>query len=888
MPESKKKRTIKKSSKGRQKRSLMRKVIFFALILGFASLVVGAGVAFSMVYAVAQKAPEFNPDELQPSLTSNIYDGEGEELTSVHGEENRLEISLQELPDHVLDAFIAVEDRRFYDHSGVDLYALGRALWVNLQHWNLREQGGSTITQQLARNAFLTSEQTLSRKIQEAYLALQMERYYAKEEILEKYLNHIYFGGGAYGVEAAALTYFEKSASDLSVAEAALLAGIIRSPTHYSPFESQDYAYGRQQLVLSLMRDSDFIGEETWEEAREEEAEIVEKPDVERYPYPYYIDYVIHRELVDILAEEGLYGSKEAAYEAIYNDGLQVYTVLQPEIQGAVEEVLENDELYPENWRVESEYLERLKEDSGYKDYPEKYLSEDGVPQPQSAAVVADPTTGALKALVGGRDYGDDNRSLRYLSPRQPGSAIKPLFAYVPAMEEADAGPATVIDDSPLARGDWAPENFDRRFRGLTTVREALVDSVNVPAVKIFDDINPERGVTYGERMGLSNLHPEDATLASVLGGMTHGTSAMEMVQAFSVLANEGVKVEHYAIERIEDRQGQIIYENQRELEEVLSPETSYLINDILVDVTRYGTAENLEAGQTVAAKTGTTSDNRDAWLVTYSPDFTISFWMGHDVQRLGRIEGGSSTTIPFMNALLPAVEERTPASEFERPEGISGPIEICSKSGLNPGDDCPEDAITIEIFPQDAVPTETCDLHVEVEACGDSGLLVGPYCPEEEIEEESFLDRPDYETTDERWRAGAGRKPEDAGEMPPEEECDVHTEIPPSQLLELLIRASGDPPSVDVRWVEVEDFDAEEHVDNFELSRKEAGAEDFDMRLELPPDERAYLDEDVEPGREYIYRIEFTGPDDKTKQVERSVPVPEADDPEEENRKDD
>lgn len=198
-----------------------------------------------------------------------------------------------------------------------------------------------------------------------------------------------------------------------------------------------------------------------------------------------------------------------------------------------MKEVLENNELYPENWRVESECLERLKEDSGYKEYPEKYLSEDGVPQPQPAVVVADPTTGALKALVGGREYSDDNRSLRYLSPRQPGSAIKPLFAYVPAMGEANAGPATVIEDSPLAWGDWTPENFDRRFRGLTTVREALVDPVYVPVVKIFDDINLERGVTYGERMGLSNLHAEDVTLASVLGGMTHGNSAMDWSRPF-------------------------------------------------------------------------------------------------------------------------------------------------------------------------------------------------------------------------------------------------------------------------------------------------------------------------------------------------------------------
>lgn len=878
MPNSKK--NIKRKKNENKRRRIFTRVVlmsaaFFAVIFAF-----GLAGALAVTYNHAQDAPDFQPEQLQPSLTSSIYDSDGRELTAVHGEQNRVEISLQDLPGHVTDAFLAVEDRRFYSHPGVDLYAIARAAWVNLVNLDLREQGGSTITQQLARNAFLSSEQTLSRKIQEAWLALQMERYYVKEEILEKYLNHVYFGGGAYGVEAAAQLYFEKSAEDLSPAEAAMLAGIVRSPTYYSPYENKEYALGRQQLVLSLMEEGDFISQETWEEARQEELEIAPKPDSEQLPYPYYVDYVIHRELLEILADEDFYGSREAAYEAIYTDGLQVYTAIQPELQGAVEEVLENEELYPQTWRIDAEYLDVLKEDDSYQGYPEEYLGESGVPQPQSAAVVADPETGAMKALVGGREYSEDNRSLRYVSPRQPGSAIKPILAYVPAMEEGGLVPSTVIDDAPFAQGDWTPENFDRRFRGLVNAREALVRSLNVPAVKTFKEISPEAGLEYGEKMGLTTIHPHDATLAAVLGGMTHGTTALDMAQAFAVLANEGIREEFHAIEKIKDRHGEVVYEQQEEPKAVLSGETAYLINDILQDVAGYGTAAGLESDYNIAAKTGTTSDNRDAWLLTYSPDFVISFWMGHDVQRLGRIDGGSSTTVPFMNAILPAVEEITAGSEFSRPEGIGEPVAVCSKSGLRPGDDCPSDSIVYEVFPRGEAPAEECELHEELEVCKSSGLLPGPYCPEDELEKETFLNRPEYKETDERWRSGAGRGPEDARKLPPEEECDEHTEKTILELLEIDFTAQYFPFSAEISWVYDEDFDPEEFLEGYRLLKKEAGEEEHRVLGTFSPDTEQKNDQGVEPGEEYVYKVEILGLDgDVLKEIQESVTLPGEDD---------
>jgi len=829
------------------KQNILKALKISIVLLIILIIIVGVG-AITVVYSYVKDAPEFNPWMLRPPVTSYIYDRYGNEITSLYDEQNRIEIPLESIPEHVQSAFIAIEDERFYEHLGVDPFAIARAFVINLRERHWTEQGGSTITQQLVKTAFLTPEKTLRRKVQEAWLALKMERQYSKSEILEMYLNQIYFAHGAYGIEAAANLYFNKRAHELTIAEAALLAGIPRSPNYYSPFMNYESAMNRQSLVLSKMHELEFINFRELDEAGEKEIVFGERP-TRQYAYPYFIDYVLHHELIDILTGLPEYDNREEAYEAIYTMGLKVYTTLDTNVQSITEGVLADESLYPQNITVDMDKMKELLRDSDYSGYPEEVLVDNGIMQPQAAAVVAHPVTGEVMALVGGRQYSEQSQDLRYLSRRQPGSAIKPIVSYAPAMEENLITPGSIIDDSPFARGSWAPENFDRRFRGLVTAREALVHSLNVPAVRVFSQLSPQIGLEYAKQMGIGTIHADDYNLATTLGGMTHGVTTFDMAQAYAVLANQGIKVDFYTVKKIKDRNDQLIYEHRSEPTAVLSPQTAYLNTDILKDVVHRGTAARLRIGRPVAAKTGTTSDNRDACLVAYTPDLVVSFWMGHDIPRLGRIAGGSSTTVPFMNAIMSQVLEDVPPSDFTRPSGITGPISICKKSGLRPGEYCPSDSIVNELFPTALVPQEKCNLHLEMDVCIESGLLPGDFCPPDQVETKIFLNRPDFELTDERWRGGAGRGPEDAQQAPPTEHCEDHSQPAPrpggltAQLLEHPLR-------VHLRW------EYQHDIVEYRVYRRPEGEDEFTLRQKLPGTNTQYIDDNVSEDRVYIYRL--------------------------------
>lgn len=854
--------------KKKKKRILFRLFKIAILLLIIAFVLVGAGM-LAAAYSIVKDAPELDVDNLKPPVTSYIYDRNGNEVTMLYDEQNRKEIPLEMIPKHVQQAFVAIEDERFYEHYGVDPMAILRAFLVNLRQNTLTGQGGSTITQQLIKDAFLTPEKTFQRKIQEAWLALKLERQYSKSEILELYLNRIPFAHGAYGIEAAANTYFNKSAGELTIAEAALLAGVPRAPNYYSPYKNLEESLRRQSLVLSKMYELGHITHREMTEAKEEEI-VLEELQSREYPYPYFIDYVLHHELVDTLLSMPEYESREEAYEAIYNMGLKIYTTLDTGAQTTVTNILSDESLCSRNIRVDMIKLKELLETQDLKGYPEEVLSEDGILQPQAAAVVANPVTGEVLALVGGRDYGKNNQDLRFMSRRQPGSAMKPLVTYAPAMEEGLLAPGSIIDDSPFIRGTWAPENFDRAFRGLITVREALVRSWNVPAVKAFEMVTPQIGLEYAKNMGLSTIHENDYNLATTLGGLTYGVTAFDMAQAFAVLANQGIKVDFFTVNRIEDRDGHLLYEHHTDPQAVFSQQTAYLITDVLKDVVRRGTAGALRIGRPVAAKTGTTNEDRDAYLVAYTPDIVVSFWIGHDIQKLGTVPGGSRTPVDYMNKILPPILEDIPPSDFERPSGITGPISICNKSGLRPGPHCPDEAIVSEIFPAGMVPQETCDLHVEMEVCSTSGLLPGEYCPEDEIETRIFLNRPEFQLTDERWRGASGRGPQDAEQMPPEEHCDIHT-LPASAPTNFIGFILENPPRVLLQWDSRHDIveyriyrtvsgessenNEEENTDE-KGEEKGTGSDERYLLQTLPGSATQYLDSGIKAGTVYTYSL--------------------------------
>ncbi len=826
-------KNINKKKRPRSRFRILKIVILVGLLLFF----VAGGAAAAVVANYVNEAPPIDPVMLETVETSYLYDSEGEEITSLHEEQNRIAVDLEDIPEHVQLAFIAIEDERFEEHFGFDIIGSARAAYTNFRAGSI-VQGASTITQQLAQNAFLTTETTYERKIQEIWLAIQLERMYSKNEILELYLNRIYFGNGAYGVEAAAQTYFDKSVTEIDLNEAAMLAGAVRSPNFYNPIDNREEAEKRMRTVLHNMHRLELINESEYRQALEKELSYAEVKGPE-YPYPHYVDYVVHNELIRILSQMPEYGSTEEAYRAIYTGGLRVYTNLDTSMQRHVEEVLANDELYPATYKVDMDQaraaIANLPGDSflSHSQLEELEVEENGVSQPQAAIVLSDPATGEIRALGGGREYQKNiDEVLRFATLRQPGSAIKPISTYAPAFEEgALAGAGSTLDDAPYIgpNEDWFPENFDYKFRGMIPAREALFKSYNIPAIRAFEKLGPQTGSEYVEKMGITTLHPDERNnLALTLGGFTRGVSAIDMNQAYSVLANEGLKVNLHTVNKIVDRQGNTIYENNINPQQVISPQSAFLVNDILQDfVTQYlGTA--LRIDRPVAAKTGTTDKWKDVYLAAYTPNLVGSFWMGYDEPRMGQIRQGWRYSTAFLREVFLEAFEDLEVKEFERPEGIVR-VQVCNKSGKLPTEYC-EDAGTVisDYFLAEHEPTEKCDMH-----------------------DGRFYRRPAYIETDERWssRGGAGRKPEDIEDMPTrilardmaELEGTTTDEIPE-------FRAIVVSDGVTLQW----DYDGPS-VSGFEISR--IGEEESEALIaELDPNSRQYSDDDIELDKEYTY----------------------------------
>jgi penicillin-binding protein 1A len=681
-----------------------RKLNWFRLFIVVIALgvFVGGGAAFGMVFISLKDLPVWDPAALQPDSATLIYDAHGNLVTEI-GLEHRIPLDIKNIPADVKKAFLAAEDHRFYQHHGIDFRALARAAWANITG-GFGEQGGSTITQQLAKNCFLTGEKSIKRKIQEAFLAIQIERHYTKEEILGMYLNWVYFGEGAYGIEAAAQTYFGKSAKELQLQEAATLAGLLRAPSLYSPYRDPEAATNRRNTILDLMHRYDFINQERAEQAKAQPLELggptTDNDGTSRYPYSYFVDYV-----VDVLVDR--FGEAR-----VFREGLRVYTTLDPKIQTAAEETLANEKNFPVTSRDDRNVL-----------------------QPQAAMVVLDPATGHLKAIVGGREHTQQrqwNRATR--TQPQPGSAFKPIVAYGPAIENSGMGPATIIDDIPIKYQNWKPRNFDRTHRGLITMREALAASVNIPAVKVLETVSPSRAVDFARRLGITTLEADRHNLAIALGGLTHGVTPLQMAGAYGAFANQGIYIEPTAITRIEDIQGMLIEEHIPVKTQAMKATTAYLITDMLRTAVVGGTGARARlSDRPVAGKTGTTDERESIWFCGYTPELVGVVWMGYDDHKKPLPQGSYGGVYPaqiWRQVMTKALADVPPGRTFPRPAGIVTAT-VDSKSGFLPGPLTPAEHRVTDKFARGTVPTKVDDTHVLVEVCPATGLLAGPYCPD-------------------------------------------------------------------------------------------------------------------------------------------------------------
>lgn len=825
-----------KEKNPRKKRSIF-KIILLVIFLLF---LIGGGAAAIVVNDYINDAPELDTSQLATVETSYLFDIHGEEITALHEEQNRIAVSLNQVPDHVQQAFIAIEDERFYDHFGFDVVGSIRAAYANLQAGRI-VQGASTISQQLAQNAFLTTETSYERKVQEIWLAIQLEQVYGKNEILEMYLNRIYFGNGAYGVEAASQTYFDKSVEEINVNEAAMLAGAVQSPNLFNPFDNQVEAEARMRIVIGNMHRQEMLTEEEYNQALNRPMSYGTPKDDE-YPYPHFVDYVVHEELINVLTAMSTINSRQEAYMAIYTDGLRVYTTLEPEMQSHVESVLSNEELYPTTIyvnmpeaRAAIASLPRGQDFLTRGQLEELEDEESGVAQPQAAIVLADPETGQIRALGGGRQYQKRvDEILRFNTLRQPGSAIKPIITYGPAFEEGTlAGAGSTLDDSPYIgpRGDWFPENFDYEFRGFIPARDALYFSYNIPAIRAFEDLGPRVGAEYAQKMGITTLHPDEMdNIALTLGGFTRGVSAIDMAQAYSVLANDGVKVGLHTVERIEDRHGEVIYENRADPEQVISPQSAFLVNDILQDFVTQYLGRALQIDRPVAAKTGTTDDWKDVYLAAYTPNLVATFWMGYDEPRMGSIRQGWRYSTAFLREVFLEAFEDLEIREFEQPDGIVRAT-VCKRSGQLPNESCQAaGTVRTDYFIAGQVPTGTCDMH-----------------------EGRFYNRPPYIITDERWssRGGPGRGPQDAEEMPADPRALEMAEQRGRTTDDItLFNAYVTEDGVTLQW----EYDGPDPT-GFIL-QKISGETGEEVSEELSADARQYSDPDIKMDSSYTYTL--------------------------------
>ena len=605
------------------------------LLVTLTALFTAAILTTSCGYSISDSAME---EGLVPDAVSQFYDNENKIIYTTASAEHRLPVKLDKIPKHVRAAFVSIEDNRFYEHSGIDYRGTFRALISNLKGEEV--QGGSTITQQLAKNAFLTQERTISRKIKEAFLARQMEQKYTKDEILNMYLNQIYFGEGAYGVESASLTYFGKHVQDIDLAEAATLAAIPKSPNYYDPMENPKANKERRDLVLDQMVKYGHITQADAQKAKAEEVKIrkdenaAKKKDLRSYFFDYICQQIIDK-----------YGA-----DMLYKGGLKIYTTLDSSMQAKAEHAIR---YLPDIWTEDPDHLT----------------------QPQVGVVALDPTNGYVKAMIGGRGQDKFNRAV--LAQRQPGSSFK-AFVYLTAMDNG-LNAATMVDDKPLRIGGWAPQNAGGGFHGTVTLRTALSRSYNIPAIRVALRVGTDKVMRMAKACGINSLVENgpytDNNPAMALGGLTKGVSPLEMAAAYGTIANNGVYNEPVSITKIVDRNGKTIFEHKHSPKQVVSAKAAYQTTDMLKDVLISGTAGGSGLGRPAAGKTGTTDYSKDAWFCGYTPNLSCAVWVGDDRNRsMGAMYGSGAPLSIWHDFMINAVQE-VPYVDFVRPPGAVTPV---------------------------------------------------------------------------------------------------------------------------------------------------------------------------------------------------------------------
>lgn len=649
-----------------------------ALLLIGAACIAAFLLFFSVKLLNLDSWNDFDPNRiLSAPQTLILYDKDNNEAIRLHASEDRVYIPIKEIPDHVQKAFISAEDARFYKHNGVDFIRVMGALWTDIKAMRY-VQGASTITQQLIKLSHLTPEKTMARKLEEAVLAMQMERLYSKDQILEMYLNYVYFGAGCYGIEAAALNYFGVSAKELTVAQAADLAGILKSPSNYAPHIDREASTKRRNNVIRLMYEYGYISDQQREEATAEPLVLVEKQPQHR---GYYIDAALDEAC----------GKLNITLEELLCGGYRVYTSMDSELQKLSEQTLNDSSLFPEN--------------------------SDGC---QAAIAIVEPDTGFVLAMVGGRGEAGAMAFNRAADiRRQPGSLIKPVIVYAPALESLNYTAATMLLDEPMDFNGYSPQNAGGRHYGWVTLRDAVKRSLNVPAVKVLSELGVERGKEFAKSLGIE-FDESDTSLTLALGGFSYGVSPLQMAEAYAAFASGGIYREASLVVTITDAYGNTLYQHKDEGKRVMSEGNAYILTSMLESVVNEGTGKRLkELDMELAGKTGTVDQdegNRDAWMAVYNKEYSACVWMGYDSAREGSLPAdanGGKYPAFILHRLFSSIYAEKQAPVFSMPEGVEtvkldGYTLSSEHKAVLANAFTPKDSIVNEVFLAKDVPDET------------------------------------------------------------------------------------------------------------------------------------------------------------------------------------
>ena len=797
-----KKRQAELTSKGIMYGKKMR-VIFCKVLLVccFAVAIIGGSLGFGVYKGILDSAPSIDDIDATPTgYLTTVLDNQGNEIaTLVASGSNRKNVTIDEIPINLQHAFVALEDSRFYEHNGIDLTGIIRAGVTGIASGGNFSQGASTITQQLLKNTVFTewtSETSfidkLERKIQEQYLAVQLEKKVSKNWIMENYLNTINLGQNTLGVQAASRRYFGKDVSELNLSECAVIAGITQNPSKYNPISHPDENAKRREKVLNNMKDQGYITQAEYDEAIADDVysriQIVNDEVDETLVNTYFVDALTDDVMNDLLAA----GYNETqAFTLLYSGGLKIYSTQDPNIQSICDEVFSNEENYPENTRWQLSYALTIKRSNGdfenfsteklqafYKEqnasynliydsqeaanedieyYKQFVLGTDGevydekitlTPQPQVSITIEDQHTGCIVAMVGGRGAKEGSKTLNRATDttRQPGSTFKIVAVYAPALDSAGLTLATMVNDAPFNYANGRPVSnwWGSEYRGLNSIRQAIIDSMNVIAVKTFTAITPQLGYDYLKNFGFTTVVDReeityggntyvysDIQQSTALGGLTHGVTNEELNAAYACIANGGTYIKPKLYTKVVDHDGNVILDNtEPETKQVIKETTAWLLTDAMQDVVTQGTGASVNfGGMAIAGKTGTTSDYNDVWFSGYTPYYTATTWTGYDNNTKLRKGEERNLAKKLWRATMAKIHEELPSQSFTMPSGIVQAT-VCARSGKLPIAGLCDGTLKTEYFAEGNVPTESCNVHYQGPICQYTNLPASEQCP--------------------------------------------------------------------------------------------------------------------------------------------------------------